>query len=133
MSADGPRREERRALEMLGIARRAGHVATGAGSIRSACVRGAVELAVVARDASDNARSRVLPELGRRGVRIVECGTREGLGRAIGRGPTPVVAVTDRGLAEAFLRRLPSAPDAGGEPERGTGGSEPSGGDRRPG
>lgn len=103
----------RESLQLLGIARRAGLAISGADSIRSACRRGEAILAVVADDAGDNARNRVLPELRDHDVRIVECGTRRSLGRAIGRGPTPVVAITDRGLAEAFLERL--AGSAGGE------------------
>lgn len=103
---DAPRFADGEALQLLGIARRAGRVVAGADSIRSVCRRGEAVLAVVAGDAGENARGRVLPEFRGRGVRVVECGTRRSLGRAIGRGPTPVLVLTDRGLADAFLERL---------------------------
>lgn len=104
---------DRQALQLLGIARRAGRVTSGTDPIRSALRRGEAALLVVARDAGENARDRVLPSARTRGVTVVTCGTRETLGGAIGRGPTPAVAVTDRGLAEAFLARLPDPPERG--------------------
>ncbi|MGH7539541.1 MAG: hypothetical protein ACRELC_00925, partial [Gemmatimonadota bacterium] len=52
---------------------------------------------VVARDAAPSALGRLPAEA--RTARVIRCGSRETLGRAIGRGPVAIVAVTDVGLA----------------------------------
>ena len=88
-------------LAALGLAARAGRVAIGTRSVLEAARSGEVRLVLVASDATENAVARVagaveeLPVL-RRGEKVE-------LGRAIGRGPTVVVGVRDRGLAEKML------------------------------
>jgi ribosomal protein L7Ae-like RNA K-turn-binding protein len=105
----GPR--DRRALELLGLARRAGAVVVGTQAVRDATRRGRLGVVVIARDAGENARARVLPLVEAAGGAWVECGTAASLGGALGRGRTVVAGVEDRRLARR-VRDL-AAPDAG--------------------
>ena len=97
---------------MLGIARRAGHLTIGSEAVGRAARRGELRLAVVARDAGENARGRIVPVLEREGVPTVECGTRRELGRSLGRPPTVAVGVSDAGMARAVEDRLPGPGEA---------------------
>lgn len=98
-------REDREALQVLGLARRAGRAAVGTGAVKEAASAGELRLVVLARDAGDNAVGRVRGAMERSGAERVRCGTRDELGSALGRGPVAVVGVTDGGLAER-IRRL---------------------------
>lgn len=97
--------DERRALQALGLARRAGRAVVGAGAIREAAADGDLQLVVLAGDATDNALGRLRGALERSGAARVRLGSRAELGSALGRGPVAAVGVTDRGLAER-IRRL---------------------------
>lgn len=89
-----------RRLQLVGLARRAGRVVAGTQAVREAGRRGDLRLLLIARDATDNARRRVRGAASDRAVATLRCGTRETLGRAIGRAGVAVVGVTDPGLAD---------------------------------
>ncbi len=92
--------DERKALQALGLARRAGRAVVGAGAIREAAADGELRLVVLAGDATDNALGRLRGALERSGAARVRLGSRAELGSALGRGPVAAVGVTDRGLAK---------------------------------
>ena len=107
--ADGS--AEDRLLDALGLARRAGRLATGTRAVLEAARTGELELAVVAGDAGDNALARL------RGVLegpapTVRAADRRRLGEALGRAPLVAVGVTDAGLARK-VRRLAAGRTAG--------------------
>ncbi len=89
---------ERRCLDLLGLARRAGQLAAGYEKVREALAEGRVAMLLVARDASENGRRRFrdLPP----GVCRAEPFDRAALGRAIGRDAVVYVAVAPGRLAE---------------------------------
>lgn len=91
----------RRVLDLLGLARRAGHVIAGTEAVRDALQVRRLALVIVAEDASPTQRRKVVPKAAHRRVPLLEVGTREALGRALGRAPVSVVAVTDARLAAA--------------------------------
>lgn len=97
---------ERRALQLLGLARRAGRAAIGTQSVRGAARRGELAAVLIARDAGGNAEGRVRSLLEARGVPLVRCASRGALGAAVGRGPTAVVGITDAKMAWAALASL---------------------------
>ena len=100
--ADAAAREGRDpVLAALGLAARAGRVAAGTRSVLEAARDGDVRLVLLASDATENAVARVAGVL--EGLPVLRRGTKAELGRAIGRGPTAVVGVRDRGLAEKML------------------------------
>jgi ribosomal protein L7Ae-like RNA K-turn-binding protein len=94
-----------RALGLLGMAARAGTAVTGTARVREAVRGGGLHLVVLATDASDNSREKLLPLLVARGVSHVIQYERSELGAAVGRGPLSAVGLADRALAER-LRAL---------------------------
>ncbi len=82
----------------------------GADAIRSAARRRPVFAIVAARDAADNALGR-LGEL-KNEAPLVRIGSKEELGRAVGRGVAALVGLTDRELATRIVG-LGGAGDAG--------------------
>lgn len=99
----------RRALDTLGIARRAGHAVTGTRSVMEAARAGRLVALLVARDAAPRALERVSGPLGRLGVPAFRAGGREELGRAVGRDHLVVVGLTDTDLAAKITAGLPRA------------------------
>ncbi len=89
---------DRRVLQLIGLARRAGHAVVGTDAVRVAGRRGELSAVVVAGDATENARKRLSGLLSDPNVSTVTCGTRAVLGRAVGRSETVVVGIRDRGL-----------------------------------
>ncbi len=92
-------------LHLLGLAARAGAVVPGTERVREAARSGRLRLALVAGDASANAREKLIPLLESREVPHAIIGSRAGLGAAVGRAPLSAVGVTDASLA-ARLRGM---------------------------
>ena len=90
-------RADRDRLALLGLAQRAGRAVVGTRAIRTAARSGSVRVLVVARDAAPNAVERVRGAAA--GLRVVRLGTRQTLGRAVGRDSVALVGVTDTGFA----------------------------------
>jgi ribosomal protein L7Ae-like RNA K-turn-binding protein len=88
-----------RVLRMLGLAARAGAVVPGTGRVREAVRGGSVLLVVLAADASQNSRDKLLPLLDARGVNWISGYDRDTLGQAVGRPPLSAVGVTDARMA----------------------------------
>ncbi len=92
-----------RALQMLGLAMRAGAVQSG-GFMTENCVKdGSAFLVVVAADASDNTRKDFSDMCSYYGVPIRFYKDREVLGHCIGREFRASLAVTDEGLAAKII------------------------------
>lgn len=89
---------DRRVLQLIGLARRAGQAVVGTDAVRVAGRRGELSAIVLAGDATENARKRLSGLLSDPNVCTVRCGTRAVLGRAVGRSETVVVGIRDRGL-----------------------------------
>jgi ribosomal protein L7Ae-like RNA K-turn-binding protein len=87
-------------LQLLGLAARAGAVASGTGQVRDGVRAGRVRFAVVAEDLSPTGRDKLVPLMEGRAVPYAVRYTRVELGRASGRSPLAAVGVTDRGLAD---------------------------------
>ena len=88
-------------MSLLGLARRAGRVAIGARSVDATARRGRLAVLLVAGDASENAISRLGREA--RAAPRLTVGSREQLGRAVGRGEVAVAGVSDPSLARRML------------------------------
>jgi ribosomal protein L7Ae-like RNA K-turn-binding protein len=97
-----------RALGLLGMATRAGAAVPGTGRVREAARAGTLRLAVLATDASDNSRGKLLPLLAARGISHVIQYDRVALGAAVGRPPLSAVGVLDAGLADRLQTLLRS-------------------------
>lgn len=100
--SEGPGADAR-ALNLLGIALRGGRLEVGTTAVKEEARRGALEAAVLAGDAGENARDRVLPLLEATGVPVAEAADGDALGRALGRDRVVVVGITDAGLAREVM------------------------------
>lgn len=104
------------ALAFLGLARRAGATARGTDATREAVRSGEARLVLLAEDASETQREKVVRLLRHRSVPWRIWGRRSELGGALGTGPLSAVAVTDPSIAKALEERLGAA-GASGTPE----------------
>jgi ribosomal protein L7Ae-like RNA K-turn-binding protein len=96
------------ALSFLGLARRAGAVATGTERARQALRAGVAKLVLVAEDASAVQLKKVEGIAEKRGIPRVALGDRVALGGAVGEPPLSAIAVTDATFAQGLLERLAS-------------------------
>jgi ribosomal protein L7Ae-like RNA K-turn-binding protein len=105
---------DRRVEALVASARRAGHAAAGSDVSEAAVREGRAAILVVAADARAAAQASFVMQAAGAGKAVV-WGTKEQLGRATGRPDTAVVAILDRGLADAVVRAaaLSKIPDPG--------------------
>jgi ribosomal protein L7Ae-like RNA K-turn-binding protein len=112
--AEGPRLPrdadvERRALSLVGLGVKARRVAVGVDAAREALQRGAAEAIVLAADASERARERLVALAGHKHVPVFELADAERLGASSGHPPVHGVAVLDRQLARGLRQYLAAA------------------------
>lgn len=86
-------------------------VVVGTQAVRESVRQGRLGVMVIARDAGENARDRVVPLASAAGVPRVECGTADSLGRALGRGRTVVAGVEEPRLARRIRELIEPAMD----------------------
>ncbi|HEX6557940.1 MAG TPA: ribosomal L7Ae/L30e/S12e/Gadd45 family protein [Longimicrobiales bacterium] len=86
-------------LQMLGLAARAGAVVPGTDRVREAARNGSLRIALVAADASENSRDKLLPLLQSRQIPYEIVFDRESLGGAVGKSPLSALGITEEKLA----------------------------------
>ena len=94
------------ALQILGLARRAGAVASGTDATRRSIRQADARLVLMAEDASPAQLDKIKRTMRHRMVPQVFLGDRATLGAAIGRAPIAAVAVTDASLAGRLLESV---------------------------
>jgi ribosomal protein L7Ae-like RNA K-turn-binding protein len=97
--------EWRRVLGLLGLGARARLTVIGVEQVRSAAIRGKLEYAVVALDASRHSLKKVVPMLTAKRIAFVEGPSALELGKAVGKDSAAVVGVVDPQLASG-LRKI---------------------------
>ncbi len=95
-------------LSVLGIAARGRNVVSGELQTIAAVKDGSAMLVIVAEDASENTRKLFTDKCSFYRVPLKMYGSRESLGRAIGKEIRSSLAVTDAGLAQSVIRHLES-------------------------
>ena len=91
---------------MIGLAEKAGKIASGSVRAEAAVRGGKACLVLVFSAASENTRERLKKLCHGYGVRALECADEAVFGRAIGKEERVVLAVTDRGFAESIEKLL---------------------------
>ena len=101
-------------LNLLGLARKAGRIEIGEEPVGAACRARRTRLLILASDAADNSIRRAghFAQAGN-AVCVRTPFTKEQIGAAVGRGSCAMAALTDAGMAAAFLKKLAHA-----DPER---------------
>jgi ribosomal protein L7Ae-like RNA K-turn-binding protein len=100
-------RERSDALDLLGLAQRAGAVERGVDAARRAVREGRARLIILADDASATQLRKLTGLLEHRPVPRRRVADRAALGAALGGAPVSAVAITRSEFAESMLRRLP--------------------------
>ncbi len=93
-------RDERKISGMLGLAKRAGKISSGATQVKQDLKRGSVYLVIIATDASDNTQKEYTSNCQFYKTPLVIWGDKEILGKAIGKPMRTVLAVLDQGFAD---------------------------------
>ena len=95
-------------LNMLGLAMKAGKLVSGETATEIAIKDMSAWLVVVAEDASNNTTKHFTDMCSYRDIPIIYYGTKEDLGRAIGKEYRSNIAVIDEGLARAIIKAYES-------------------------
>jgi len=91
-----------KALGLLGLARRSGKLAVGASAVEQMVHRGKRPVVIVARDAGESQRRRMLALRPVRGF-VADSFDRETLAQRFGRGELVVVAVSEPGFVSGLI------------------------------
>lgn len=97
-----------RLLSLLGMAQKAGKVASGEFSTEKSVKEGRAYCVIVAGDASDNTKKMFTNMCSYYQVPIYFYGNRETIGKAIGKEFRASVAVNDEGFAKSFAKQFSS-------------------------
>jgi ribosomal protein L7Ae-like RNA K-turn-binding protein len=101
--------QREKTMRLLGLGVRSRGVIIGVKQVREAARSNKVVYALVASDASENSREKVVPLLNARRIRFIEVPSAVELGAAVGREQTTVVGIVDRQLAAGVRRIVESA------------------------
>lgn len=93
-------------LSLLGLAARGHNVVSGEFQSENAVKDGSAMLVIVAEDASGNTKKLFHDKCSFYEVPIFQYGTKESLGRAIGKDLRSSLAVTNAGLADSIIKQL---------------------------
>ena len=91
-----------RLLNMIGLARRAGKVSTGAFVCEKMIKWRRARLVILAHDASENTKKTVTDSCKFYNIRVIEISDMESLGHITGGGDRAVVSVNDNNFAKAI-------------------------------
>ena len=97
---------QNKVLSMLGLAARGRNVVSGELQTLNAVKDGSAMLVIVAEDASENTRKLFADKCSFYQIPVKLYGTREELGRAIGKDIRSSLAVTNEGLAQSIIGYL---------------------------
>ena len=93
-------------LSLLGLACRAGAVVSGEFAAENAVKKGKAKLCIVALDASDNTKKLFHDKCSSYNVPIIETGTKEELGKSMGKEMRASLSITDQGFASSVNKLL---------------------------
>lgn len=97
------------ALNLIGMALRGGNAAVGREPVRDALRKGGAARVLLAEDAGGALANEMKRLCERYEVPITVIGRKADLGRVLGRAEVAVIALTERGLAEAVSKRTANA------------------------
>jgi len=93
-------------FSLLGIAMRGRNLVSGEYQTLEAVKKGSAMLVIVAEDASDNTKKLFSDKCSFYKVPIFRYGTKENLGRAVGKDMRSSVGICNEGLAEAIIKLI---------------------------
>lgn len=93
-------------LSLIGLAMKAGKLVSGEFAVEQGIKDGSVCLCILATDASDNTKKKFNNMCTFRSIPLIEVGTKEVLGRSIGKEIRANLGITDEGLASAIRAKV---------------------------
>jgi ribosomal protein L7Ae-like RNA K-turn-binding protein len=100
----------RRVLALVGLGARGRLTIVGVEQVRMAALRGKLEYAVVARDASHHSLKKIVPMLTAKRIGFVEGPSATELGKAVGKDAAAVVGIVDPQLAAGVRKIVDTGP-----------------------
>ena len=97
---------DKKLLSLIGLATKAGKIASGEFQTETAVKDGTAHLVIVAEDASDNTKKLFRDKCSFYQVPMYQIGTKEELGAAIGKEYRASIAVLDEGFANAVQKKI---------------------------
>ena len=98
-----------RALSFLSICQRAGCISHGEFQCENSISRGKARLLIIAEDASENTVKKFMNLASGRKTEVVRFGTKEILGRRIGKDQRSVITVNDRKMGQKLSEYIVSS------------------------
>ncbi|HET8762501.1 MAG TPA: ribosomal L7Ae/L30e/S12e/Gadd45 family protein [Gemmatimonadales bacterium] len=98
-------------LGLLGLGRNAGALVIGADAVHRALQQGRIYCVVLAADASERAREKVVRLAQGRQVPVVAGPDADAIGIQLGKPPVMAVGVRDRALADGLVALAPDSPE----------------------
>lgn len=98
--------KQNKVYSLLGIAMRGRNLVSGEFQTMEAIKKGSVMLVIIAEDASDNTTKQFTDKCAYYKIPVFRYGTKELLGRAVGKDLRSSVGVCDAGLADAIVKQL---------------------------
>lgn len=111
------KRVETKVYSMLGLAMKAGKLSSGEFATGKSVKSGRAKLVIVSEDASDNTKKEFSDMCVFYKVPRYFFGTKEELGRAVGKAMRSSLAITDEGFAESIIKYLKQSGNREGEEE----------------
>lgn len=98
--------EEKKIYSSISLAMKAGAVANGELSVMEAVKTEKAVLVIIAKDASDNTKKLFTDKSSFRKIPIMEFGTKDELGKAIGKASRSSLAITNKDLAGNIKEKI---------------------------
>ncbi len=97
---------EEKIYSMLGLAYKGRNLVAGAEICKKAVIEGRANLVLLSTDCSDNTRKLFNDKCSYRGIPVATFGSRELLGKAVGKSERAVVAVLDEGFSMEITKLI---------------------------
>jgi len=97
---------DKKILGLLGLATAGGRIALGDTAVREAVSYGKAQLVIFAKDCGDNTKEKISKLCSLKSIAFIEFSDKETIGKAVGREGKAVVALTDRGFADAVRKYI---------------------------
>lgn len=91
---------------MIGLGQRAGKLMSGDFAVKNTLAKGKAKLLVIAADAAGRTRQELIGLAGSHNIPMVSYGSKEELGRLIGKSPRSALVFTDEHMARGILKAL---------------------------
>ena len=98
--------KQNKVLSLLGLAMRGRNLVSGEFQTLEAIKKGSAMLVIIATDASANTKKLFTDKCSYYEVPVLQYGTKEELGRAIGKDLRSSLGICDAGLADAIIKQL---------------------------